>query len=119
MQKMRNHSLSKERLIGEAKMDGLTFSLVYLLIIGGVAGYFLGYLIKKLSHLTLTIGVFGFLLMYMVYTGAMNLDLNELIATITRFASVLGPLGFATLASSTPFVGSFVVGLVLGLRRVY
>jgi uncharacterized membrane protein (Fun14 family) len=103
----------------EAKMDGLTFSIIYLLIIGGVAGYFMGYLIKKLSHLALTIGIFGFLLMFMVYIGAMNLDLNELIATITRFASVLGPLGFATLASSKPFVGRIVVGLVLGLKRVY
>lgn len=100
-------------------MDGLTFSIIYMLFIGGVAGYFMGYLIKKLSHLALAIGVFGFLLMYMVYTGAMSLDLNELVATVTRFAAILGPLGFATLASSTPFVGSFVVGLVLGLRRVY
>ncbi|MDH5624029.1 MAG: FUN14 domain-containing protein [Candidatus Bathyarchaeota archaeon] len=98
-------------------MDELLTPIVYVLAIGGVAGYFIGYLIKKLSHLALTIGVFAFLLIYMVYTKAIDLNLDELVATITKFANVLGPLGFATLASSAPFVGSFVVGLVLGLRR--
>jgi uncharacterized membrane protein (Fun14 family) len=98
-------------------MAELLSSVVYVLIIGGFGGYFIGYFIKRLSHLALTIGVFAFLLMYMVYTDAINLNLDELIATITKFADVLGPLGFATLASSAPFMGSFVVGLVLGLRR--
>jgi uncharacterized membrane protein (Fun14 family) len=98
-------------------MDELLTPIIYVLAIGGVAGYFIGYLIKKLLHLALTIGVFAFLLMYMIYTNAIDLNLDELVATVTKFADVLGPLGFATLASSTPFVGSFVVGLVLGLRR--
>jgi uncharacterized membrane protein (Fun14 family) len=98
-------------------MDELLTPIIYVLAIGGVAGYFIGYFIKKLLHLALTIGVFAFLLMYMIYTNAIDLNLDELVATVTKFADVLGPLGFATLASSTPFVGSFVVGLVLGLRR--
>ncbi len=98
-------------------MDELLTPIVYVLAIGGVAGYFIGYLIKKLSHLALTIGVFAFLLMYMVYTKAIDLNLDELVATVTKFADVLGPLGLATLASSAPFVGSFVVGFVFGLRR--
>jgi uncharacterized membrane protein (Fun14 family) len=92
-------------------------SVVYALIIGVFSGYFIGYFVKKLSNLALTIGVFAFLLMYMLYTSAINLNIDELIATITNFASVLGPLGFATLVSSAPFIGSFVVGVVLGLRR--
>ena len=98
-------------------MAELLDSVVYVLVIGGFAGYFIGYFVKRLSHLALTIGVFAFLLMYMVYTNAINLNLDELVATITKFANILAPLGFATLASSAPFVGSFVVGLVLGLRR--
>jgi len=98
-------------------MEGLVIPIVYALIIGVFAGYFIGYFIKRLSHLALTIGVFAFILMYLVYTNAVNLNLNELIATITKFAGILGPLGFTALVSSAPFVGSFVVGLVLGLRR--
>ena len=98
-------------------MDELLTPIVYVLVIGGVAGYFMGYLVKRISGMALTIGVFAFLLLYMAYTNAIDLNLDELVATITRFADILGPLGFATLASSAPFVGSFVVGLVLGLRR--
>lgn len=98
-------------------MDELLTPIVYVLVIGGVAGYFMGYLVKRISGMALTIGVFAFLLLYMAYTNAIDLNLDELVATITKFANILGPLGFATLASSAPFVGSFVVGLVLGLRR--
>jgi uncharacterized membrane protein (Fun14 family) len=53
----------------------------------------------------------------MAYTKAIDLNLDELVGTVTKFADILGPLGFATLVSSAPFAGSFVVGLVLGLRR--
>lgn len=98
-------------------MDELLTPIVYVLVIGGVAGYFMGYLVKRISGMALTIGVFAFLLLYMAYTNAIDLNLDELVATITRFTDILGPLGFATLASSAPFAGSFVVGLVLGLRR--
>lgn len=93
--------------------------IVDLLVIGAIAGYFIGYLIKKLVHLAFTIGVFIFLLMYMLHIDAINLNFEELSATITGYANVfLEHLGFAALVSSTPFVGSFVVGLVLGLRRI-
>jgi uncharacterized membrane protein (Fun14 family) len=98
-------------------MDELLTPIVYVLVIGGVAGYFMGYLVKRISGMALTIGVFGFLLLFMAYTKTIDLNLDELVATVTKFADILGPLGFATLASSAPFVGSFVVGLVLGLRR--
>jgi len=98
-------------------MDNVVSTIVYVLIIGGIAGYLIGYLIKKISHFALIIGIFVFLLMYMVYTKAINLDLDELGATITRLAGTLAPLGLTSLASSAPFVGSFVIGLVLGLKK--
>jgi len=91
--------------------------VIYVLIIGGIAGYFIGYLIKKLSYLSVPIGIFAFLLMYLVYTKAVNLDFEELGATMKRFVDTLSPLGFTALASSAPFVGSFVIGLALGLKR--
>jgi len=91
--------------------------IIYVLIIGGIAGYFIGYLIKKVSNFALIIGIFVFLLMYLVYTKGINLNFDELGATITKFIGTLAPLGLTTLASSAPFVGSFVVGLVLGLKR--
>ncbi|KPV64263.1 MAG: FUN14 family protein [Candidatus Bathyarchaeota archaeon BA2] len=99
-------------------MDSLVGPIIFMLIIGGIAGYFIGYLIKKISHFALIIGIFVFLLMYLVYTKSINLDLGELGATVTRFAESLAPLGLTGLVSSAPFVGSFVVGLVFGLKSV-
>jgi uncharacterized membrane protein (Fun14 family) len=98
-------------------MNELLTPTVYVLVIGGVTGYFLGYLVKRISGMALTIGVFGFLLLFMAYTKTIDLNFDEIVATAKKFADILGPLGFATLASSAPFAGSFVVGLVLGFRR--
>ena len=98
-------------------MVDLVSSIFYVLIIGGIAGYFIGYVVKKISYLALPIGVFAFLLIYLIYSKAFDLNLNELVATIKRFTNVLTPLGFTALATSAPFIGSFIVGLVLGLRR--
>jgi uncharacterized membrane protein (Fun14 family) len=117
LHEMWNRSLPKERSVRNAKMDELLNPIVYVLVIGGVAGYFVGYLVKRISGMALTIGVFGFILLFMAYTKAIDLNLDELVGTVTKFADILGPLGFATLVSSAPFAGSFVVGLVLGLRR--
>jgi len=91
--------------------------MVYVLLIGGIAGFFIGYLIKKLTKIAVILGVFAFLLMYLAYTKAVNLDFDELSATVSRFAESLTPLGFTSLASSAPFIGSFVVGLALGLKK--
>jgi len=98
-------------------MDNVVTSIFYLLVIGGIAGYFIGYLIKKISNFAIIIGIFIFLLLYMVYTKAINLNFDELRATITNFTDTLAPLGLTALVSSAPFVGSFVVGLFLGLKR--
>jgi len=98
-------------------MSSLINPIIYVLIIGSIAGYFIGYLIKKVSNFALVIGIFVFLLMYLAYTKAVDLNFDELGATVTKFADTLAPLGLTALASSAPFVGSFVVGLVLGLKK--
>ena len=96
----------------------LSTPIISLLATGAIAGYFIGYIVKKLLHLAFTIGVFAFLLMYMVHIEAINLNFEELGTTVNGYADVLlNRLGFEPLVSNTPFVGSFVVGLVLGLRR--
>lgn len=98
-------------------MELVLTPIMELLVIGAISGYFIGYIIRKLLHLALFIGVFAFLLTYMVHMEAVNLNFEEMGATITGYADALGSLGFASLASSTPFVGSLIVGLVLGFTR--
>lgn len=92
--------------------------VVEFLAIGVIAGYFVGYLIKKLVHLALTLGIFAFLFMYMTHIEAIDLNYEELSATVMGYADVfLNRLGFEALVSNTSFVGSFFVGVFLGLRR--
>lgn len=67
--------------------------------------------------MAIMIGALVFIFFHLVYTDAIYLKLDEIVANIGRFANVLGRLGFAALASDAPFVGSSVVGLFLGLRR--
>ncbi len=98
-------------------MEDILSPIVYVLVIGGIAGYFIGYLIKKMLGLAVHIGVFAFLLIYLAYTKVINLNFGELGTTLKGAADILAPLGLIALASSAPFVGSFVVGFLLGFRR--
>lgn len=53
-----------------------------------------------------------------MHTYTVDLDFEGLGAAMKGYADfLLDRLGFAALASSTHFVGSFVVGVVLGLTR--
>jgi uncharacterized membrane protein (Fun14 family) len=88
-----------------------------LLVMGGVAGYFAGHLFQKVSGMSLTIGIFAFLLIYLIYIGTFDLKYDAIVTNISQLLEVLGPLGLTTLASSVPFVASFVAGIFLGYRR--
>jgi uncharacterized membrane protein (Fun14 family) len=99
------------------EMGDIFSPIIYMLIIGGIAGYFIAYLIKKILGLAVHIGVFAFLLMYFAYAKVINLNFGALGATLKGLADTLAPLGLIALISSAPFVGSFVVGLLIGFRR--
>ena len=88
-----------------------------MLIVGGVAGYFAGHLFKRISGMSLTIGIFAFLLFFLIYIGAFDIKIDAITANITKFMDIIGPLGFSSLASSVPFVASFVAGIFIGYRR--
>ena len=88
-----------------------------MLIIGGAAGYLAGHIFKRVSGMTLTIGVFAFLAICLLYIGTFNLNFDAIASSIGQFFNVLGPLGLATLASSVPFVASFIAGIFIGYRR--
>ena len=88
-----------------------------ILVIGGVGGFFFGYILKKLLKFAITIGVVIFSLMYMAYRDAININIDGLASTIWSFGEMLEPLRLTSLVGSGPFVGSFAVGLLFGLRQ--
>jgi len=98
-------------------MENLIPPMIFLLIIGGVSGYFAGHLVKRVSGMALTIGVFAFLVIALAYTGNLDLNFEAITANISNFFGIIAPLGIVALLSSVPFVASFVTGLFLGFRR--
>jgi uncharacterized membrane protein (Fun14 family) len=98
-------------------MQDIIPPIIFMLIIGGVAGYFAGHFVKSLSGKSLTIGLIAFFVIVLAYTGNLDLNLDAITANLSNIAGVIAPLGLVTLVSSVPFVASFVAGLFVGFRR--
>jgi uncharacterized membrane protein (Fun14 family) len=99
------------------EMDGWMLPVIFLLIIGGLAGYFAGHLVKKVSTMALTIGVFILVVITMAYIGNVDLNLDAMVATVSSVVEAVTPLGILSLLTSIPFVASFIAGLFMGYNR--
>jgi len=98
-------------------MENLIPPMIFLLIIGGVSGYLAGHLVKRVSGMALTIGVFAFIVIALAYTGNLDLNFEAITSNISNVLGIIAPLGIVALLSSVPFVASFVAGLFVGFRR--
>jgi uncharacterized membrane protein (Fun14 family) len=98
-------------------MEDLIAPVLLTLVIGGLAGYFSGTLLKRAAGMTLAIVVFVAILVVLAYTGNLNINLDMITANLSNVLGVLAPLGVVALISSIPFVASFVAGLFIGYRR--
>jgi uncharacterized membrane protein (Fun14 family) len=98
-------------------MENMIPPIIFMLIIGGVAGYFAGHFVKSLSGKSLTIGLIAFFVIVLAYTGNLDLNFDAIAANLSNIAGVIAPLGIVTLVSSVPFVASFIAGLFIGFRR--
>jgi len=98
-------------------MEDLISPILSMLVIGGVAGYFAGHLVKRVSGMALTIGVFAFIIIVIAYTGNFDINFNAITANISNILSIIAPLGIVALVSSVPFAASFIAGLFIGYRR--
>lgn len=107
--------VSSRRNEVEMLMSEVLPPIAYQLGIGGFGGFFVGYIVKKVIKIAIVIGVLIFALIYFVYRQYIDVDYGELIKSITEYSGLaqqfLTPLLF-----NLPFVGSFVVGLLLGLK---
>ena len=98
-------------------MEDLIAPVLLSLVIGGIAGYFVGTLIKRAAGMTMAIVVFAAILLVLIFAGDLNINLDAISTNITNMLGVLAPLGVMALISSIPFVASFVAGLFVGYRR--
>jgi len=96
-------------------MSEALLPIAFQLGIGGIGGFFVGYAVKKIVRIAVIIGVFAFSLMFLAYTNVINVDYDELIGIARVTEPALGML--APFLSALPFLGSFFVGVTLGLKK--
>ena len=98
-------------------MEDLLPPIIFMLIIGGVCGYFAGYFVKSLSGKSLTFGIIAFFVIILAYTGNLDLNFDAMATNLSNIVGAIAPLGLIALVSSVPFAASFVAGLFVGFRR--
>lgn len=98
-------------------MENLIPPIIFMLLAGGFAGYFAGNLMKRVSRMALTIGIFVLIIIALAYTGTLDVNFDIITTNISHLLGVIAPLGLTALVSSVPFVASFVAGLFIGYRR--
>jgi len=100
-------------------MSELFSPLIYQLGIGGVGGFIVGFALKKLSKLIMIlVGLFIIALIYLSTQGIININYEALLRAISNLFGLAGEV-FSWLVhvlSLIPFIGSFVVGFLLGLK---
>ena len=100
-------------------MSEILSPLAYQLGIGGIGGFVVGYAFKKISKLIIVlIGLFIIALLYLGTSGIININYDKLFGAL---ANSLGLVGEAAgwligLISILPFMGSFIVGFLLGFK---
>lgn len=100
-------------------MSELLAPLAFQVGAGGIAGFIVGYALKKLARLVAVItGIFFVILLYLSYIGFININYDKLIEALRR---LMGQAGGATglitpIVANLPFAATFMAGLALGLK---
>jgi uncharacterized membrane protein (Fun14 family) len=100
-------------------MSEIITPIVYQLGLGAVGGFIVGFALKKIAKLFIVVlGIFIIALLYLGVGNIISINYGALWSTI---GSWLGTAGQAAswligLISLIPFIGSFMVGFLLGLK---
>ncbi len=100
-------------------MSDLLAPLAFQVGVGGVAGFIVGYALKKLARLVAVIaGIFFVVLLYLSYVGIISINYDKLIEALEGLTGQAGSAsGWVTpIVANLPFAATFMAGLGLGLK---
>ena len=93
--------------------------ILFQLGIGGIGGFFIGYATRKVAKVALLLGMVVFSLIFLAYTNVIGIDYGGLARMMSNFAVAINPtlVLLAPLVSHLPFVGSLIIGVVIGFKK--
>jgi uncharacterized membrane protein (Fun14 family) len=100
-------------------MSEIFSPIVFELGLGAVGGFVVGFALKKLAKLFIVlIGIFVIALLYLGTSGVISINFSALWSTIAGWlGGASGAVSWLVgLISLLPFIGSFLVGFLLGLK---
>jgi uncharacterized membrane protein (Fun14 family) len=100
-------------------MSEIITPVVYQLGLGAIGGFIVGFALKKITKIVLVIvGIFIVALLYLGVNNVININYGALWTTIANGLGVAGAAAswVVGIISVLPFLGSFVVGFLLGLK---
>jgi uncharacterized membrane protein (Fun14 family) len=100
-------------------MSEVAIPIVYELTVGGFGGYLLGYALKKVTKfLALLIGIIILAVIYLAYSGLLNINYIGFATETKNALTYLGQafVGIAPFLSNLPLIGSFVLGLFIAYK---
>lgn len=98
-------------------MEETLAPILFMILIGGVSGYFAGQLVRRATGMALTFAIVAVTIIILASTGTFNVNMETINASLTNMFSVLTTLGIIALVSSIPFVASFITGIFIGYRK--
>ena len=101
-------------------MSELISPIIYQVGAGGILGFIAGYAIKKVSKIVAIVaGLFALVLIYLGYTGVINVNYAKLTELIEEWLRGLGEAShlLSPITANLPFAASFAAGAALGLRK--
>jgi len=94
-------------------MSEMLTPIVSQLGTGGIGGFLLGYLIKKVLTLALVIGGFALVFFYLAFDQVIEVNYAQLLARVGEIATTASQY-LSPLLSNLPFSGSLIVGVLAG-----
>lgn len=94
--------------------------ILYSFAIGGVGGFFVGYVLKKslgaISKLAMLLGAFAFGLLYLAEMRAVDINPEHVVGLVSRAQSSLSQ-SVTSLTPGIPFLAGVLVGFLIGLKK--
>jgi len=100
-------------------MSEVFLPIAYQLGAGGVLGFVVGYAIKKmLKILAVILGLFALAIIYLGYSGIIQVNYEKFAELIERTYIGAGQASqwMTPIIAHLPFAGSFLAGIALGLK---